>query len=63
LIASAIQGLGQRHRGVGHHRRTLGNAGQHRLARGIEITDDLDTEAVLLERHYSCLQRVLILAR
>src|SRR6185312_8699819 len=56
-------GLGQRHRGVGHHRRALWDAGQHRLARGIEITHDLDTEAVLLQRHYACLQRVLIRQR
>jgi hypothetical protein len=63
LIASAIPGLGQRYRGVGHHRRALWNAGQHRLARGIEITDDLDAEPVLLQRHDSRLQRRLIRQR
>jgi hypothetical protein len=50
-------GLGQRHRGVGHHRRALRDVGKHRLARGIEITDDLDAEPVVLQRHYSRLQR------
>jgi hypothetical protein len=33
------------------------------LARGIEITDDLDTEPVLLERHDGRLQRVFIRQR
>ena len=39
------------------------HAGQHRLARGIEITHDLNTEAMLLQRHHTCLQRVLIRQR
>ena len=56
-------GLGQRHRGVGHHRRARRDAGQHRLARGIEIIDDLDTEPVLLQRHHGRLQRRLIRQR
>jgi hypothetical protein len=37
--------------------------GDKNEARGIEITDDLDTEPVLLERHDSGLQRVLIRQR
>jgi hypothetical protein len=40
-----------------------GSTGQHCLARGIEITDDLDTEPVLLQRYDSGLQRVLIWQR
>jgi hypothetical protein len=60
LIASASPVSASVHRGVGHHRRALRDAGQHRLARGIEITDDLNTEPVLLQRHHSRLQRVRI---
>jgi len=55
--------LGQRYRGVGHHRRALRDAGKHRLARGIEISDDLDTEPVLLQRRHGRLQRALIRQR
>jgi hypothetical protein len=56
-------GLVQRHRGISHHRRALRDAGKHRLARGIEITDDLDTEPVLLQRRHGRLQRVLVRQR
>jgi hypothetical protein len=42
--------LGQRHRRVGHDRGAVRDAGQHGLARGTEVIDDLDAEPVLLER-------------
>jgi hypothetical protein len=48
---------------VGTNRRALRDAGQHCPARGIEITDDLDAEPVLLQRHDGRLQRVLIRQR
>jgi hypothetical protein len=61
--ASARPPAAQARTGVGHHRRALWNAAQHRLARGIEITGDLDAEPVLLERHDGRLQRGLIRQR
>jgi hypothetical protein len=36
------------------------DAGQHRLARGVEVVDDFDTEPVLLERDDGRGERVLV---
>jgi hypothetical protein len=36
------------------------DAGQHRLARGVEVVDDVDTEPVLLERDDGRGERVLV---
>jgi hypothetical protein len=63
LIASAIPVSASVTEVLGITDEPSGIAGQHRLARGIEITDDLDAEPVLLERHDNRLQRVLIRQR
>ena len=44
-------GLGERHRGVGHHRRALRDAGKHRFRHRIQLAPDRGPEvlAVLLE--------------
>jgi hypothetical protein len=36
------------------------DAGQHRLARGVEVVDDFDAEPVLLERDDGRGERVLV---
>jgi hypothetical protein len=41
----------------------LRDARQHRLARHVEVIDNFHTEPVLLQRHHSRRQRVLIWQR
>jgi hypothetical protein len=41
----------------------LRDAGQDSLPGGVEVIDDLDTEPVLLQRHHSHRQRMLIRQR
>ena len=52
--------LDEGHRRVGHDGRTVGDPGKDRIARLIEIVDDLDAEAVLLERDDRVCERPLV---
>ncbi len=65
LIAPALvdrggdTGLLERDRGVGHHGRAFGDAGEDGLAGSVEVVDHLHAEAVLFEGDDGCGERLL----
>src|SRR6266480_2050084 len=53
-------GLFERDRGVGHHGRAFGDAGEDGFAGGVEAVDHFHAEAVLFEGHDGCGERLLV---
>jgi hypothetical protein len=66
LIAPALidrgsdTGLLERDRGVGHHGRAFGDAGEDGFAGSVEVVDYLHAEAVLFEGDGRCGERLLV---